>query len=133
MARKPKPAAKVPILEWIAAGIGLLLTVAMLVGIGREAITGDTHELPAIDVTASRIVPTGSGFVVEIVATNRSGGTGAVVEIEGELKSGETSVETSSLTFDYVPGHAERRGGLFFREDPRRHQLELRALGFQTP
>lgn len=133
MARKPAPAARVPVLEWIAAGIGLFLTLGMFFIIGREAITGDTHELPAIDVAASRIVPTGSGFVVEVVATNRSGGTGAVVEIEGELKSGETSVETSSLTFDYVPGHAERRGGLFFREDPRAHQLELRALGFQTP
>jgi uncharacterized protein (TIGR02588 family) len=133
MARKPAPAARVPILEWITAGIGLLLTLVMLAVIGREAITGDTHELPAIDVVASRIVPTGSGFVVEVVATNRSGGTAAVVEIEGELKSGETTVETSSLSFDYVPGHAERRGGLFFREDPRTHRLELRALGLQTP
>lgn len=139
MARKPAAtatataAAKIPFLEWIAAAIGLLLTLAMLAIVGRDAISGDAHEPPAIEVMVSRIVQAGSGFVVEIVATNRTGGTGAAVEIEGELKSGETPVETSSLTFDYVPGHAERRGGLFFRQDPRIHQLELRALGYQTP
>ena len=49
--------------------------------------------------------------------------------------SGEVvlTIETSDITFDYVPGHAERKGGLFFRQDPRMHKLELRALGYQTP
>ena len=133
MAKKQEEARREPLIEWIAAGIGLVLILGIATVIGREALSGETHEPPAIEVRAESIVPIASGFVVEIVAINHSGGTGAAVGIEGELKSGETSVETSSLTFDYVPGHAERRGGLFFKEDPRKHKLEVRALGYQKP
>lgn len=122
-----------PLLEWVAAGFGLILILGMMAVIGQEALRGDADQLPSIEVRAARIASTPSGYVVEIVATNRTGGTAAAVQIEGELMNGETSVETSSLTFDYVPGHAERKGGLFFTEDPRRHRLEVRALGYQAP
>ena len=129
-ARKPP---REPLIEWIAAGIGLILTVGMMAIIAAEALRGDAEQLPAIEVRATRIAPAPSGFVVEIAATNRSGGTAAQVQIEGVLKSGDAEVETSQLTLDYVPGRATRRGGLFFTEDPRRHRLELRALGYQAP
>ena len=133
MTRKQERLAAQPLLEWIAAGTGLLLTLALLAVIGREAIAGETSEPPAIEVRAERIRPLPSGFLVEVVALNRSGGTGAAVQVEGQLKDGDREVESSNFTFDYVPGHAERRGGLFFAEDPRRHRLEVRALGYQTP
>jgi uncharacterized protein (TIGR02588 family) len=122
-----------PLLEWIAAGLGLLLTLGMLAIIGQEALRGDSSQLPAIEVRVARVVPAPSGFLVEIVANNRSGGTAAAVQIEGMLKSGETEIEAASLTLDYVPGHAERKGGLFFTRDPRLYQLEVRPLGYQAP
>lgn len=122
-----------PLLEWVASGIGLLLILSMLALLLREALSGEAGQLPAIDVAIQRIAPAGFGFVVEIEAVNRSGGTAAGVEIEGLLKSGGAPIETSSAVIDYVPGHSRRGGGLFFREDPRRHQIEVRALGFQTP
>ena len=134
MARNPKKAAtRAPLLEWISAGIGLVLTLGIMAVIGREALRGEIHEPPAIEVVMTGVHRAGSGFVVEVKAINRSGGTAAAVEVEGVLKDGETEVETAGLTFDYVPGHAERRGGLFFTEDPSRHTLELRALGYQRP
>ncbi len=131
MARKKRP--ETPLLEWIASAIGLLLVLAVVAVIGREALSGESGQVPAIEVAAVRVAPAGSGFVVGFEAVNRSGGTAAAVEIEGVLKSGETTVETSSATIDYVPAHSRRGGGLFFREDPRRHSLELRPLGFQIP
>ena len=124
---------KEPLLEWIAAAIGLVVTVSMMAIIGLEALRGDATQLPAIEVRATRVVQAPTGFVVEIVAANRSGGTAAAVQIEGALTTEEGAVETSSLTLDYVPGHAERKGGLFFTRDPRRHRLEVRALGYQAP
>lgn len=130
---QPKRRTDPPLLEWVASGIGLLLLLGLLAVIGREALSREAEQLPAIDVAIRRILPAGSGFVVEIEAVNRSGGTAAAVEIEGVLKSGGTSLETSNATLDYVPGHSRRRGGLFFREDPRRHEIEVRALGFQIP
>jgi len=132
MARQKKRSGT-PLLEWVASGIGLLLTLSMLALLLREALSGEAGQLPAIEVAIQRIAPAGSGFVVEIEAVNRSGGTAAGVEIEGQLKSGGASIETSSAVIDYVPGHSRRSGGLFFREDPRRHRIEVRALGFQTP
>lgn len=133
MARRQDKAPREPLLEWIAAGIGLVLTLAILVVIGREALSGETETTAAIEVRAMTVSQMPSGFVVEIVARNASGATAAEVEIEGVLKSGETEVETSGLTLDYVPGHAERKGGLFFSKDPRSYQLEVRALGYQRP
>ena len=130
---KPKKRAGTPLLEWVASATGLALTLGLLAVIGLEALNPETGQLPAIDVEVHRVVPAGSGFVVEIEAVNRSAGTAAAVEIEGALTSDGAPVETSSAMFDYVPGHSRRSGGLFFREDPRRHRIEVRALGFQTP
>jgi len=134
MARGKARTPREPLLEWIAAGIGLVLTLGILTVIGREALSGEAERPPAVEVRAERVVPVATGgFVVEVAATNRSAATAALVGIEGRLRSGDSAVETSSVTFDYVPGHATRRGGLFFREDPRAHSLELRALGYQAP
>jgi len=133
MARKQDKTPREPLLEWIASAIGLILTLAILVVIGREALSGENETAAAIEVRTISVAQMKSGFVVEIVARNPSGATAAAVEIEGVLKSGETEVETSGLTLDYVPGHAERKGGLFFSKDPRSYQLEVRALGYQRP
>lgn len=133
MARRQDRPAREPLLEWIAAGIGLMLTLGILAVIGREALSGEVEQPPAIEVRVENVVESTAGFVVEIAATNRSGATAASVQVEGELKSAGTSVEVSAATFDYVPGHGTRRGGLLFRQDPRLYQLELRALGYEAP
>ncbi len=126
--------ARTPLLEWIASGLGAVLLLILVGVIGREALTGETDALPAIEIRAMSVARAGSGYVVGIEAVNLSGGTAAAVEIEGVLSDGSgAAIETSSATLDYVPGRSVRSGGLFFREDPRRHRLELRALGFQTP
>jgi uncharacterized protein (TIGR02588 family) len=122
-----------PPLEWLASGIGLALTLGMLGLIGWQAYQGTAAPPPMITVAAERIVQSGSGFVVEIAVRNRSPATAAAVEIEGALKQGGQTVETSKAILDYVPGNSERRGGLFFLEDPRPYQLELRPLGYAEP
>ena len=132
MARTAKPHRE-PLLEWASATVGLALTFAILGLIGREALRGDAAQPPAVEVVPVSVARAGSSFVVEVAVVNRSGGSAAEVEVEGVLKQGDRALETSTLVLDYVPGHAERRGGLFFREDPRRHRLELRPLGYQRP
>lgn len=133
MAKRASKPARAPLLEWISAAIGLALTLAIVVLIGKESVNGETTEPPAIEVRAGRITAMPAGFIVEVTAVNHSGGSAAAVEVEGALMQGAAPVETSSLTFDYVPGRAERKGGLFFTQDPRRHRLQLRALGYQEP
>jgi uncharacterized protein (TIGR02588 family) len=125
--------ASTPALEWVAAAIGLLLLLILLAIIGREAVGGEAAEPPAIAVTAGRTVAAAGGHLVEIEAANASGATASAVQVEGALMAGDRAVETSRLVFDYVPGRSRRRGGMFFTQDPRRHRLELRALGYQEP
>ena len=122
-----------PPLEWLAAGVGLLLLVLLVGMVGREAINGKSADLPAIEVAVQRIEPAASGYVVAFEARNQRDGTAAAVTIEGVLKAGGAEIETSSATIDYVPGKGTTKGGLFFSKDPRSAELEIRALGFQTP
>lgn len=121
-------AERTPMLEWIAAGLGLAMILFVTAVIGREALVAVPSQLPALEVHATRVLPSGTGFVVEFEVLNRSSATAAAVEVEGVLGG-----ETSSATLDYVAGDAAAKGGLFFSKDPRGQKLELRALGFQTP
>jgi len=132
MAERKKHSARTPLLEWVAAGIGLSLLLGLLGVIGWEALRGGPSQPPAIEVAVSRIAASGAGFVVEFEARNRAGSAAQSVEIEGVL-SGGGPPETRSISFDYIPGHSRRGGGLFFSRDPRQGRLELRAHGFQTP
>lgn len=120
---KPKP----PLLEWIASAVGLLLILAVMAVIARDAFNGSADMAPEVTVTATRIRPSGTGFLVEFEARNLSPVTAAQLVVEGKLPGGEIS----NATIDYVPGRSVRRGGLFFSADPR--GVELRALGYQDP
>ncbi len=122
-----------PVLEWISAAIGLVLTLAMLGFIAWQAWKRTGEEPPAIKVHVQQILSAGDGYVVEFAAVNLSPATAAAVQIEGELVEGERAVATSQVTLDYVPGNSERRGGLFFRENPEAYGLEICALGYAKP
>ena len=125
--------ASIPALEWIAAATGLLLTLGMMGVIGWEALQGGRTQPPSVEATVERVTPGAAGFVVEVALRNRSSSTAAAVQLQGDLTSGGETLETSSAMLDYVPGKSSRRAGLFFTEDPRRHELKVRALGYAEP
>ena len=50
------------------------------------------------------------------------------VEIEGRV-----GAETGHTTFDFVPGGAERKGTLVFKDDPGLKGPQLRVLGYREP
>ena len=130
-AKKPAPASC--LLEWLMAALGALVALAMLGVIGWEALNG-ANDGPALLVARTvRTVPAGSGFVAEVDVRNHSDSTAAAVELEGVLKQGETVVETSRATIDYVPGRGRRNAGLVFNRPPAGHRLEVRATGYQEP
>ncbi len=116
-----------PLLEWVASVIGLLLILGVTAVIARDAFNGSADMAPDVSVSATRVRPSGSGFLVEFEARNASPVTAAQLTVEGRLPDGETS----TATIDYVPGRSVRRGGLFFSAEPR--GVRLRALGYQDP
>jgi uncharacterized protein (TIGR02588 family) len=122
-----KTKAQPPLLEWIASAMGLVLILAVMGVIARDAFNGSAGLAPDIQVAATGVRQSEAGFLVEFEARNLAPITAAQVAIEGKLPGGETS----TATIDYVPGRSVRRGGLLFSADPR--GLELRALGYQNP
>jgi uncharacterized protein (TIGR02588 family) len=139
MAGKPTAKAKAhpgaegtPLLEWIAGTIGLVLVLLTLAVIGREALFGDPSP-PAVAVQARAVHAAPGGWLVEIEVVNSGGAPAAQVAVEGELTLAGQEPETAEASFDYVPDHSRRRGGLFFRQDPRTGRLSLRAKGYTEP
>ncbi len=135
MARKPsnskaasrKPPTE-PLLEWMAAGIGLVLILFVVVVLGREAVVGDASP-PRIEVSVVRVHATDGGYLAVIEARNEGGEPAAEVVVEGRLQTGETA----GATFAYIADHSAAEGGLFFETDPRRGGLALAARSYRTP
>lgn len=121
------------ILVKISAGVGLAVTASMLGFMGSSAVTDDADGPIALTARAGQIVQSDSGYSVEIIVRNASARTAADVQVEGVLKQGAAVLERSEATLGYVPGESERKGGLIFAQDPRRHVLEVRPTGYQDP
>ena len=131
-AKENSPQETPSVLEWIVAGIGVLL-VAGAIGflIYRGATKADTP--PNIKIDVESVVPAAEKYLVNFRISNTGAGVAAALTIEGELKSGEKSEETSDVTFTYLPSQSERRGGLFFTKNPNDYELKLRAKGYEKP
>jgi uncharacterized protein (TIGR02588 family) len=123
---------RVPWLEWVASGVGLLLVLGLFGVIGWQAFNGAATP-PAITVEVENVAPVEGGYRVLFRARNSAGEAAAQVEIEGTVTTTGAPPETSRVVLDYIPGHSERRGGLFFTWDARAGDLTVRATGFAEP
>lgn len=122
---KRAPSNDIPTLEWISAGLGLVLASTAIGFTAWDAMFG-VKGPPAIEVRLKRVTPTPYGYVAEIEAFNHGGEPAAQVEIEGVL----ADAETARVTLDYIPEQSRASGGLLFERDPRDAGLKLRAKGF---
>lgn len=128
----PPPEESPALLEWTFAAIGLLVVAAALgFLIYRGATKADTP--PQIKVEVESVAQTGEDYLVNFRVTNTGDTTAAALTIEGELKKGEKSEESSDISLAYLPAKSVRRGGLFFTKDPRKFELKIRAKGFEQP
>jgi uncharacterized protein (TIGR02588 family) len=124
-----------PFWEKAVGVIGILFLVGIVGFLIYEAMQPSSP--PDITVAVEQIAPATGGFLVEIQAQNLGKETAATVEIEGALKSSDDPegepIETSTLTFDYLPSQSSRNGGLFFQEDPGQYNLEVQAKSYIEP
>lgn len=133
MSQRTSIAAGTPLLEWIAAGVGLVCLVFLLGTISYDALRGGDRVPPDISVRLHSASRTRDGYVVTFEAFNRGGAAAASLEIEGRLTDGDQAIETSTATIDYVAGHGSSEGGLFFVHNPAHLTIQVRPLGFQAP
>ncbi|MET0337906.1 MAG: hypothetical protein ABW063_09095, partial [Caulobacter sp.] len=134
MAKRPvkktpqkQAAPAIPLLEWIIAGLGGLLALALLTLVLTDA--RKQHEPPILLVEAREISRTAGGWRVMFEIRNEGGLTASQVQVSGALANGERS----RVVIDDVPGRSSAEGGLFFEGDPRAGRLALRAEGFVEP
>lgn len=121
-----------PAMEWLVAAIGLILVVGAVGFLIYKAV-GEKDAPPNIVVSVDSIIPRGDKFLVNFRVKNSGATTAAALTIEGELKNGEQSIEVSTATLAYAPSNSERKGGLFFSENPQNFDLQIRATGFEEP
>lgn len=123
---------RTPVLEWIAAALGLALTLAMLVYLVREGLAAREGP-PALTVAVEPAARTEGGFVVPFAVRNASLETAAAVEVVGRLEADGRVLEERRLSFTYIPGGGEARGGLIFQNDPAAGRLSIRPEGYEEP
>jgi uncharacterized protein (TIGR02588 family) len=124
--------ADIPPLEWIIGALGLVLLAGVILFLCYSAITV-SHSPPDINVTVASVVQLRNGYLVLVKAVNYGGSTAAGVVVEGQLRDASHVLERSETTVDYSPPGSEKQAGLFFTRDPRRFQLQVRALGYVEP
>lgn len=123
---------KTPIWEWIIAAVGLILVVGAIGMTLYRAVTEQSTP-PMIEISVEAIVPMSNGYLVEFRVKNTGNQTAAALTIEGELKRGAESVESSTASLAYAPANSQREGGLFFTKNPNEFELNIRALGYEKP
>jgi uncharacterized protein (TIGR02588 family) len=127
--RKPAPKTgnepNPPVLEWIMGGLGLLLTLAVLAVILREAMAPGGP--PVLEPTLHAVHGGPGDWRAEIEVRNTGRATAAGVQIEGRLGD-----ETASATVDFVPAGGRETVTLGFEADPRAG-LRLQARGWSEP
>ena len=123
---------RAPLLEWIAAAIGLVLTIGAIAFLTWDSLQ-PANGPPALQVSAAAPVRTTAGYYVAVTLKNAGRSTASALEVQGELRAGETVIERGALSFDFVPEGSERTGGLYFRHDPLQAQLAVVAKGQVDP
>ena len=124
--------ARTPAIEWIAAGLGLALTLAVL-GYSLWEAVAEASGPPVLTVAAEQVVATTGGYVTPIRVRNTGGETASSVEVRGDLVLADRPPEERRATFAYVPAGGEVAGGLVFVQDPRLGRLTLSVEGYETP
>ncbi len=121
-----------PVLEWLIAAVGLILVIGTIGFMMYKGLTSKDKP-PDFTTKIDRIDTVNSGYIIVFKLVNVGEQTAAGVNVEGELKNGTESVEKSDVTFDYAPSTSETEGGLFFKNDPKQYQMEIRAKGYIKP
>ena len=129
---KPEKHRKTPFWEWLIAAVGLILVVGTIAVTLNRAVN-EKKSSPQLKVSVESTEPNGDGYLVKFLVENSGNQTAAAVTIEGELKSGDETVETGSATLAYAPANSERRGGLYFSKNPQQFDLQIRATGYEEP
>ena len=122
--KKSAPAATRPMLQWLMAAVGAVVTLTAVGIVVWEALQPPSP--PALNARIVAIQPTAAGHVATVRVRNDGDDTAAAVDIEGVLGD-----QTATATLDYVPAHGHARAYLRFDGDPRAATVAVK--GWSAP
>lgn len=131
-AERARGAPDIPLIEWVFAAVGFALVAGTIGFIAWRGIVGEGAP-PQVSFQVDAVSRLRDGYLVEFHASNRGDRTAADVTIKGDLAGPAGSVETSEMSFKYLPPRSTRKGGLYFEHDPAGLSLTLRAQGYEGP
>lgn len=117
----------IPLIEWLVAGIGLILIGATLSFLLYKAFfveKGDAR----IEFQIEKIVALENGAVVLAKAHNKGGKTVSNFQILTHADGQERET-----TLDYLPAKSSRAFGIFFSHVPQKNEIRFEAGGYQEP
>jgi uncharacterized protein (TIGR02588 family) len=117
----------VPLLEWIAGGIGLFIVAGTLAFIGYELYLGQP-DLPDLRIEVERAISRSDGHSVRVVVRNAGRRAAESVIVEGV--AGEVRSEAQ---LDYVAGQSQETAILVFPGGADPASLTVRIVGYTTP
>lgn len=124
-ARSKDEAVARPVLQWVAAGCGLAITLGAAGVILTEALQPTRPAELSVRVEDERRTPTHR--ILDVVVSNAGSETAAAVEIAGEAGG-----RTASATLDYVPGGGEATAALAFPAAVA-GEPDIRVIGWSDP
>lgn len=118
-------------LEWTVFGVGLLLLVAMLGYLVREAVT--TGSRPP-DLVVHLGVPRAmtEGFQVPVTVVNRGDRVAEAVTVTITLAA-KAEREEAVLSIAFLPHQSRREGWVTFRGDPKDGSLQVGPVAYASP
>lgn len=119
-------------LEWAIAALSAAMVLLLAGFLLYDALTR-IDSPPDLSVRQDSVVARSAGHLAAVTVANDGGRTAASVHVRGELMLGDSVLETSDATIDYVPVGARRNAGLQFERDPAGHTTRIRVIGYEEP
>lgn len=121
-----------PRLEWLLGILGLALLVAGISYLTYQGLTNPSKPGPVI-VTVLEVQPVGGAHVVKFSVRNDGGENLSHLHLIARVSDGTREIESAQAFIDYLPARSEQRGGVYLRNDPRRHTLRIDPAGYMEP
>lgn len=118
-------------LEWTVFGVGLLLLMAMLGYLVREALTTGSRP-PELVVSLGVPRAMTEGFQVPVTVVNRGDRVAEAVTVTITLAA-KAEREEAVLSIAFLPHQSRREGWVTFRGDPKDGSLQVGPVAYASP
>jgi uncharacterized protein (TIGR02588 family) len=121
-----------PPLEWLLGMLGLALLIAGVTYLTYQGLANSSKPGPVV-VTVLEVHPVGGAHIVKFSVRNNGDQNLGQLHLIARLNDGDREIESAPALIDYLPARSEQRGGVYLRNDPRRHTLRIDPAGYMDP